>query len=64
MNLHRLATRSLALLFNLRRCHDGPMQGAALVLTENSPNTAWIEVNGCIGRYVADKNGKLVWQPR
>jgi hypothetical protein len=64
MNLQRFASRTLSLIFNVRRCDDGPLAGNGLALSENSPNTAWLEVNGRVGRYVTDKRGKLVWQER
>jgi hypothetical protein len=64
MNLARFATNRIALFFSMHKCHDGPMQGAGLALSEHSPNTAWIEVNGRVGRYVTDKRGNLVWQSR
>jgi hypothetical protein len=63
MSLRRFITRSLALFTRLHRCADGPMQGAALILSEHSPNSAWVEVRGEVGRYVMGKDGALRWEP-
>jgi hypothetical protein len=64
VNISRFLTRRLPLLFHGFRCNDGPMQGQKIVLTEYSRSTAWLEVNGQIGRYVANRDGRLQWEAR
>lgn len=67
MKFQRLISRlqqKLGLCSTPHVCDNGPMEGESLVLSEHSRNTAWLEVNGQVGRYVTDKRGKLVWEPR
>ncbi len=53
--------RALGLFKSAHRCADGPMAGQELVLSEHSRNTAWVVINGEIGRYVLSR-GALRWE--
>jgi hypothetical protein len=58
-------TRVLRLITRVHCCQNGPMAGETVVLSEYSPNSAWLEINGRVGRYVLDeKQGRLVWEDR
>jgi hypothetical protein len=37
MNLQRFASRTLSLIFNVRRCDDGPLAGNGLALRQERP---------------------------
>lgn len=62
MKISRFLTRALALFTRTHRCHDGPMAGETVVLSEHSKASAWLEVRGEIGRYVEGDDGRLHWE--
>ena len=62
MKLSRFLTRALALFTRSHKCADGPMQGEAVILTEHSRASAWMEVRGEVGRYVEGEDGRLHWE--
>ena len=64
MRIGRFLSRMLGLSAQSHVCENGPMEGESIVLTEHSPNSAWIEIRGVVGRYVSDGQGRLKWEPR
>jgi hypothetical protein len=65
VSLRRFGSRLLGLFTRSHVCANGPMQGEELILSEHSPNSAWLEVGGTVGRYVLDKKtGRLKWEDR
>lgn len=63
-SLRSIGSRILGLFTRSHQCEGGPLAGSALVLTERSTSTAWVEVRGEIGRYVINSKGDLEWQKR
>lgn len=45
-------TKPKALIYHEYECKDGPLIGSKLVLSEEAPNTAWLQVGRAVGRYM------------
>lgn len=57
----RLGTPTLPMVVHVHQCHDGPLQGASLALSENDEASAWLDIGGRIGRYPLERH-RLRWQ--
>ena len=64
MTIRQIGTRFLALFRKPHACQNGPMRGEILMLSEYSTATAWLDINGQTGRYIADERGRLHWEKR